>query len=98
VPTFEQEGQIVYSAQVARGIEYDVRSPRRFVTLARQFFMPLLVSALGKVDSLSVSMEGRCFGKYPERTFLRQVRMGTGDWWAVGVLIVLGVVGTLVYW
>jgi len=98
VPTFEQEGQIVYNAQVARGIEYDVRSPRRFVTLARQFFMPLLVSALGKVDSLSVSMEGRCFGKYPERTFLRQVRMGSGDWWAVGVLVVVAIAGTLVYW
>jgi energy-coupling factor transport system permease protein len=98
VPTFEQEGQIVYNAQLARGIEYDVRSPRRFVTLARQFFMPLLVSALGRVDSLSVSMEGRCFGKYPERTFLRQVRMGAGDWGAVAVLIVVGVVGTLVYW
>jgi energy-coupling factor transport system permease protein len=98
VPTFEQEAQIVYNAQLARGIEYDVRSPRRFVTLARQFFMPLLVSALGKVDSLSVSMEGRCFGKYPERTFLRQVRMGAGDWWAVGVLVVVGAVGALVCW
>jgi energy-coupling factor transport system permease protein len=98
LPTFEQEGQVVYNAQVARGIEYDVRSPRRFVTLARQFFMPLLVSALGKVDSLSVSMEGRCFGKYPQRTFLRQVRMGARDWWAVGVLVVIAVVGALVYW
>ena len=98
VPTFEQEGQIVYNAQLARGIEYDVRSPRRFVTLGRQFFLPLLVSALGKVDSLSVSMEGRCFGKYRERTFLRQVRMGVLDWSALGVLMVVGVVGILVYW
>jgi len=98
VPTFEQEGQIVYNAQLARGIEYDVRSPRRFVTLARQFFLPLLVSALGKVDSLSVSMEGRCFGKYPQRTFLRQVRMGSADWSALGLLVVVGVVGILVYW
>jgi len=98
VPTFEQEGQIVYNAQLARGLEYDVRSPRRFVALARQFLLPLLVSALGKVDSLSVSMEGRCFGKYAERTFLRQVRMRAGDWWAVGVLVFVGVVGVLVYW
>jgi energy-coupling factor transport system permease protein len=98
VPTFEQEGQIVYSAQLARGMAYDVRSPRRFVTLARQFFLPLLVSALGKVDSLWVSMEGRCFGKYPERTFLRQVRMAAVDWWAVGVLVVVALLGAAVYW
>lgn len=98
VPTFEEEGQIVCNAQLARGVEYDVRSPRRFVTLARQFFMPLLVSALGKVDSLSVSMEGRCFGKYAERTFLRQVRMAAVDWGAVGVLVLVVVAGTVVYW
>jgi energy-coupling factor transport system permease protein len=73
VPLFEQEGQIVYRAQLARGVQYDTRSPRRFLTLARQFFLPLLVSALGKVDALAVSMEGRCFGKYPTRTFLREL-------------------------
>lgn len=72
VPVFEGEAQIVYSAQLARGLQYDVRSPRRFLALARQFFLPLLVSALGKVDALAVSMEGRCFGKYQRRTFLRQ--------------------------
>jgi energy-coupling factor transport system permease protein len=91
VPTFEQEGQIVYNAQLARGVAYDVRSPRRFVTLARQFFLPLLVSALGKVDSLSVSMEGRCFGKYPQRTFLREVQMREMDGWALAGLVWVGV-------
>ena len=80
VPLFEQEGQTVYNAQLARGVRYDVRSPRRLLILARQFFLPLLVSALGKVDALAVSMEGRCFGKYPTRTFLRQVRWARRDW------------------
>ena len=86
VPTFEQEGQTVYNAQLARGVRYDVRSPRRFLTLARQFVLPLLVSALGKVDALAVSMEGRCFGKYPTRTFLREVHATWLDGAAVGVL------------
>jgi energy-coupling factor transport system permease protein len=87
VPVFEQEGQIVYSAQLARGVQYDVRSSRRFVTLARQFFLPLLVSALGKVDTLAVSMEGRCFGKYATRTFLREVPITWLDWLALGLLL-----------
>lgn len=86
VPVFEQEGQIVYHAQLARGVQYDVRSPRRFVILARQFFLPLLISALGKVDALAVSMEGRCFGKYPRRTFLRRVRFA---WYDAAALLVL---------
>ena len=89
VPTFEQEGQIVYNAQIARGVRYDVRSPRRFLTLARQFVLPLLVSALGKVDALAVSMEGRCFGKYPTRTFLREVRATWRDGAALGALVLL---------
>lgn len=87
VPTFEQEGQIVYNAQLARGVRYDVRSPRRMLTLARQFVLPLLVSALGKVDALAVSMEGRCFGKYPTRTFLREIRATWLDVAAMGVLV-----------
>ncbi len=96
VPVFEQEGQIVYSAQLARGVQYDVHSPRRFLALARQFFLPLLVSALGKVDSLAVSMEGRCFGKHSTRTFVRSVRAGWLDAAALAVLAVL--LALLVYW
>ncbi len=88
VPVFEQEGQTIYQAQLARGIAYDRGGPRRFFTLARQFFLPLLVSALGKVDALAVSMEGRCFGKYPRRTYLRQVRYTHRDWIALGLLVV----------
>jgi energy-coupling factor transport system permease protein len=96
VPIFEQEGQIVYRAQLARGVRYDTRSPRRFLTLGRQFFLPLLVSALGKVDSLAVSMEGRCFGKYPTRTFLREARTTRQDVIAVA-LLVLGIVAVALY-
>lgn len=91
VPVFEQEGQIVYNAQLARGVQYDVRSPRRFLALARQFFLPLLVSALGKVDALAVSMEGRCFGKYPRRTFVRQVYLARRDVAALALAAALSV-------
>jgi energy-coupling factor transport system permease protein len=79
-------------------VQYDVRSLRRFLRLSRQFFLPLLVSALGKVDALAVSMEGRCFGKYAYRTFLCEVCWTSADWVA-SVLLVLasaGVVGAAV--
>ncbi len=91
VPIFEEEARIVYEAQLARGLRYDTgfqetRDPRRFLRMTRQYFLPLLVSALGKVDALAVSMEGRCFGKHPRRTFLREVGMGRGDYVALAVL------------
>lgn len=86
VPIFEEEARIVYEAQLARGLHYDTRDPRRFLRMTRQYFLPLLVSALGKVDALAVSMEGRCFGKHPRRTFLREVAMWRGDYAALAVL------------
>jgi energy-coupling factor transport system permease protein len=86
VSVFEREGQIVYQAQLARGVRYDTRSLRRFLNLARQFFLPMLVSALSKVDALAISMEGRCFGKYPSRTFLRETNFTRQDVIAIGLL------------
>jgi energy-coupling factor transport system permease protein len=101
VPMFEEEGQIVYDAQLARGVRYDAgrrHSPRRYMRLARQFFLPLLVSALGKADALAVSMEGRCFGRYPTRTFLRQVHWHWRDGVALaGLVVVLGLAGAATY-
>jgi len=88
VPLFEQEAQTVYQAQLARGIAYDRGGIKRFFILARQFFLPLLVSAMSKVDALAVSMEGRCFGKYPRRTFLREVAFTRRDGIVLGVLLV----------
>lgn len=99
VPLFEQEAQTVYQAQLARGIAYDRGGLKRFFTLARQFFLPLLVSAMGKVDTLAVSMEGRCFGKYPRRTFLREVAFTRQDGIALGVLVVGMVILTVLrFW
>ena len=71
VPIFEQEAQRVHQAQLVRGASYQIRGPRRLFALLRQFLLPMLSSALGKVDALAVSMEGRGFGKYETRTFYR---------------------------
>jgi energy-coupling factor transport system permease protein len=94
-PIFEVEGNTVYQAQLTRGVKYDVRTPRRFVTLARQLILPLLVSALRKVDELAVSMEGRCFGKYPTRTYRRTPGHTT---WDVLALVLLGAGIIVVLW
>jgi energy-coupling factor transport system permease protein len=99
VPLFEQEAQTVYQAQLARGIAYDRGGIKRFFTLARQFFLPLLVSAMSKVDALAVSMEGRCFGKYAHRTFLREVTFTRRDGVVMGVLVVgMAVLVILRFW
>ncbi len=85
-PIFEAESNTVYQAQLARGVRYDVRHPRRIWTIMRQLLLPLLVSALSRVDALAVSMEGRCFGKYPTRTYRKGVDFTRRD---AGVLLFL---------
>jgi len=94
--TFEGEAQQVYRARLVRGARLDVRSPLRWPRLARGFALPLLVGALRRVDGLAISMEGRCFGKYPTRSFLTPVRTGAGDV-ALLLLLALALVGT-VFW
>jgi energy-coupling factor transport system permease protein len=93
-PIFEVEANTVYQAQLTRGVQYDVRSPRKLVTLARQLILPLLVSALSKVDGLAVSMEGRCFGKYATRTY-RRVPSYTGKDMLALSLFVIGVLSVV---
>jgi energy-coupling factor transport system permease protein len=94
VPMFEREAQIVYEAQLVRGVRYN----RRLIRVARQFFFPLLVSALGKADTLAASMEGRCFGRYPTRTFLCRAQFALRDGAALAVLGVLSVLVGLALW
>ncbi len=72
LPLFESETQSVRLAQKSRGIEPDVRSLGGILRTVRYTFFPLLVSALSRVDSLAMSMDGRGFGFAKERTFVRR--------------------------
>jgi len=88
VPVFQQEADIVYKAQLARGFRYDQFRISRLFNMMRSFLLPLLVSSLSKVDALAVSMESRCFGMYPTRTYLRAVPFRRSDFLASALLII----------
>ncbi len=79
VPYFRDQAQTVRHAQMARGIAVDRPTPRSVFLMARCTFVPVVVSALGRVESLAVSMEGRCFGLHPTRTFRRRIPLGAVD-------------------
>ncbi len=89
VPIFEREATTIYHAQLMRGVRYDRGSLRRLVTMAHQLTLPLLISAIRKVDSLSVSMEGRSFGRYPERSYYHPLQISRKDWLFLFILLVL---------
>jgi energy-coupling factor transport system permease protein len=96
VPIFESEMLTVYRAQLARGAAYDRSSVVELFRSLRGLLLPMLVSAVSKVDALAVSMEGRCFGRYPDRTYYRVHRTGQADWLALSGLVGLILAG--VFW
>jgi len=71
IPIFEKEALTVYRAQLVRGMSYQQGGIRNLIHYLRSLLLPMLVSTMSKVDALAVSMEGRCFGKHPTRTYFR---------------------------
>lgn len=70
-PFFQEELRAVRDAQRVRGIQVSVRSPRRVLHAVRYTFVPVIVSGLHRVESIAISMKGRCFGLYATRTTSR---------------------------
>jgi energy-coupling factor transport system permease protein len=95
IPVFETESGTVRNAQAARGLEIDRGGFRSIVKMARYTLMPLIVSALSRVDVLVISMEGRAFGYRRSRTFTRSTRITALD--AVLCLTAIAVLATLLW-
>ena len=71
LPLFDLENHTVRMAQKSRGITPEVTGIRKIIRTVQYTFFPLLVSALSRVDSLSMSMDGRGFGYGTDRSYLR---------------------------
>lgn len=89
VPIFDLEANIVKDAKQSRGIDLQHGGFRGLKSNIRYTLLPLIVSALSRVESLTITMEGRGFGLYRKRTFLRQSTFGMQDLGAILVCLVL---------
>lgn len=70
IPIFHLELEQVKNAQMAKGIELEGLSPRKLLRAVKYLLVPLVISALSKVDFLTISMENRAFGLYPTRNYM----------------------------
>jgi len=68
VPFFRNELRTVREAQQLRGVHTSVRSIKGIRRAIRYTFIPVLVSGLIRVDTIAMSMKGRAFGLYRQRT------------------------------
>jgi energy-coupling factor transport system permease protein len=88
LPLFDNEMNTVKMAQISRGISFEVRGLSKILRAIRYTFFPLLVSALSRVDTLSISMEGRGFGYAKNRAYLRKSEWNYSD--SIFLLFLLG--------
>ncbi|MDN5375954.1 MAG: energy-coupling factor transport system permease protein [Thermacetogenium sp.] len=79
IPVFYLELEQVKNAQMAKGIEMEGLSPRNLLRAVRYLLVPLVISALSKVDVLAISMESRAFGLYPTRTYMHSQDLSGSD-------------------
>jgi len=79
LPLFDLENHTVRLAQKSRGITPEVTSLRKIIRTVQYTFFPLLVSALSRVDLLSMSMDGRGFGYSTDRSYLRKSSWRVND-------------------
>jgi energy-coupling factor transport system permease protein len=101
VPMFETEANTVSNAQKMRGLELDKGGVRKLLLSVRYTFLPLIVSALSKVDTLVISMEARAFGYRHTRTFLTAETYSLADRVLLAVSIaflLLMLAGALMGW
>jgi energy-coupling factor transport system permease protein len=72
LPLFDSENQIVRLAQKSRGLEPELGGFHKILRTVQYTVFPLLVSSLSRIDTLSMSMDGRGFGYRNTRTYFRE--------------------------
>lgn len=87
VPVFRFELSNVREAQAMRGLKIG-RRLSGLIRSVRYTTMPMLYSALSRVNTLAASMEGRGFSANPRKTFLHPVQMTRHDI-ALGIIAVI---------
>lgn len=79
IPLFHLELAQVKNAQMAKGIDLEGLSPRKLLAAVKYLYVPLVISALSKVDMLTISMENRAFGRYATRTYMHTQALSRED-------------------
>jgi len=94
VPILAWEAQEIVDAYKARGIELE---KARWRTLRRYAMMlvPLVICTVRRSMRLAEAMEARAFGSVKQRTSLKDLKMGGGDYALVSATIALFALGIL---
>lgn len=100
IPDVQREYTNISQAQQARGIDLSGKD-RLFTRLKNSvaILLPLVMSSLNRIETVSNAMELRGFGKEKKRTWYTQRRLERNDWLAIGFAVVILVIDlTVTFW
>ena len=100
IPDVQREYRNISQAQQARGIDLSGKD-KLFTRLKNSvaILLPLILSSLNRIETVSNAMELRGFGKEAKRTWYTRRRLERNDWLAIGFAVVILVADlTVTFW
>lgn len=91
IPTLLEETEKIMKAQMARGADFESGNLMQRAKNLLPLLIPLFVSAFRRADELAVAMEARCYRGGENRTRMKQLQYGTGDFLVYGLTLLLTV-------
>lgn len=79
IPIVKSEIIRISFAQITRGVSYKFFPIKEFLQSIMQFLKVVIISMIKRVNSLVISMEGRSFGLYKSRTFIKEISYSAID-------------------
>ncbi len=100
IPDVQREYHNISQAQQARGI--DLSGKDKLLTRMKNsvaILLPLILSSLNRIETISNAMELRGFGKNRKRTWYARRKMRRNDWLAIGFVTAVLLIGLVVtFW
>ncbi len=78
-PVLSTEISIIRRAQQTRGLNNNPNSIRGAFNILKYTLFPLISSTLNRIRDITLSMEGRAFGLYEQRTSLKEIPLRLSD-------------------
>ncbi len=85
VPEVFATAQRVKEAQEARGLTWEGGNPLARLKRHLPLLVPIFLLTLRRSQTMAWALEARGFQMSPRRTYLREIRLVTRDWLALGV-------------
>ena len=100
IPDVQREYHNISQAQQARGIDLSGKD-KVFTRMKNSvaILLPLVLSSLNRIETVSNAMELRGFGKDKKRTWYSQRKMKRNDWLVIALAVIVFVVDmTVTFW